>query len=53
MPWMTVFPVTGPRKGILMHEMSHAIISRFFPVPAPVKVQEVLAMYVEYNLQSY
>lgn len=40
------------RQGIVGHEMAHAIISRFFPVPAPVKVQEVLAMYVEYNLQN-
>ena len=37
--------------GIIGHEMSHAIISRYFGIPAPVKVQEVLSMYVEYNLK--
>jgi hypothetical protein len=34
------------------HEMSHAIISRYFGIPAPVKVQEVSSMYVEYNLKK-
>ncbi len=38
--------------GIIGHEMSHAIIGRYFGVPAPVKVQEVLCMYVEYNLKK-
>jgi len=37
--------------GIIGHEMSHAIISHYFGIPAPVKVQEVLSMYVEYNLK--
>ena len=40
------------QPGIIGHEMSHAIIGHFFAVPAPVKVQEVLAMYVEYNLKK-
>lgn len=40
------------RPGIIGHEMSHAIISRYFGIPAPVKVQEVLSMYVEYNLKN-
>lgn len=39
------------QKGVIGHEMSHAIISRYFGIPAPVKVQEVLSMYVEYNLK--
>jgi len=38
--------------GIIGHEMSHAIISRYFGIPAPVKIQEVLSMYVEYNLKK-
>lgn len=40
------------QTGIIGHEMSHAIISRYFGVPAPVKIQEVLSMYVEYNLKK-
>ena len=40
------------QPGIIGHEMSHAIISHYFAIPAPVKVQEVLAMYVEYNLKK-
>jgi hypothetical protein len=36
--------------GMLGHEMAHAVISNFFVVPVPVKVQEVLAGFVEYNL---
>ena len=38
--------------GIIGHELSHAIISHYFVTPAPVKVQEVLSMYVEYNLRK-
>lgn len=38
-------------KEILGHEMAHAIICNYFVVPPPVKIQEILAMYVEYNLR--
>jgi hypothetical protein len=38
-------------REIIGHEMAHAIISHYFVIPAPVKVQEVLSMYVEYNLR--
>jgi hypothetical protein len=38
--------------GVLGHEIAHAIISGFFVVPPPVKIQEVLAGYVEYNLRK-
>jgi hypothetical protein len=38
--------------GILGHEMAHAIISNFFVVPPPVKVQEILCGYVEYSLRK-
>lgn len=41
----------GFKRGIVGHEMAHAIISHYFVVPAPVKIQEVLSMYVEYNLR--
>jgi len=40
------------QPGIVGHEMSHAIIGHYFGIPAPVKVQEVLSMYVEYNLKK-
>ena len=39
------------KREIIGHEMAHAIISHYFVVPAPVKIQEVLAMYVEFNLR--
>jgi hypothetical protein len=38
--------------GMLGHEIAHAIISHYFVVPPPVKVQEVLSGYVEYNLRK-
>lgn len=38
--------------GMLGHEIAHAIISHFFVVPPPVKIQEVLSGYVEYNLRK-
>ena len=36
--------------GILAHEVAHAIVSHYFVVPPPAKVQEVLCGYVEYSL---
>lgn len=39
------------KREIIGHEMAHAIISHYFVIPAPVKIQEVLSMYVEYNLR--
>ena len=36
--------------GMLGHEIAHAIISRYFVVPPPEKLQEVLSGYVEYTL---
>jgi hypothetical protein len=38
--------------GMLGHEMAHAIISHFFVVPPPAKLQEVLCGYVEYSLRK-
>jgi hypothetical protein len=38
--------------GILGHEISHAIISHYFVVPPPARIQEVLCGYVEYSLRK-
>jgi len=38
--------------GMLGHEIAHAIISHYFVVPPPARVQEVLAGYVEYSLRK-
>lgn len=38
--------------GMLGHEIAHAIISYYFVVPPPAKIQEVLAGYVEYSLRK-
>lgn len=38
--------------GMIGHEISHAIQSHYFVVPPPVKVQEILAGYVEYSLRK-
>ena len=40
------------RREILGHEMGHAIMSRYFVVQPSVKIQEVLAGYVEYQLRK-
>ena len=39
------------KREILGHEIGHAIISHYFVVLPSVKVQEVLATYVEYQLR--
>lgn len=39
------------KREILGHEMAHAIISRYFVVLPPLKIQEVLATYVEFQLR--
>lgn len=40
------------KKEVLGHEIAHAIINRYFVVPSPIKIQEVLSMYVEYQLRK-
>ena len=40
------------KREILGHEIGHAVISHYFVVLPPVKVQEVLAGYVEYQLRK-
>ena len=42
----------GFKAGILGHEIGHAMICHYFAVPPPVKIQEVLAGYVEYQLRK-
>lgn len=39
------------KREIVGHEIAHAIISRYFVVLPSVKIQEVLAGYVEYQLR--
>ena len=39
-------------SGMLAHEISHAIISHYFVVPPPTKIQEVLSGFVEYTLRK-
>jgi hypothetical protein len=39
-------------KEVLGHEIGHAIISSYFVVQPPIKVAEVLAGYVEYQLRK-
>lgn len=38
-------------RGVIGHEIAHAIISHYFVVQPSIKVQEILAMYVEYQLR--
>ncbi|MDD4955866.1 MAG: hypothetical protein PHP17_07520 [Candidatus Omnitrophica bacterium] len=38
--------------GMLAHEMAHAVISTYFVVAPPPKVQEILAGYVEYSVRK-
>ncbi len=40
------------QREILGHEMGHAIISRYFVVQPSVRIQEVLAGYIEYQLRK-
>jgi len=40
------------RREILGHEIAHAIINHYFVVSPPIKVQEILAKYIEYQLRK-
>jgi len=44
--------IEGLRADILAHEMAYAITSHYFVVLPPVKVQEVLAGYVEFVINK-
>lgn len=39
--------------NVLGHELAHALQNEYFVVPPPVKIQEVLSGYVEYQLRKY
>ncbi|MDD5195415.1 MAG: hypothetical protein PHQ96_07090 [Candidatus Omnitrophica bacterium] len=38
--------------GMLAHEIAHALISNYFPVPPPTKIQEILSGYAEYSVKK-
>lgn len=38
--------------GIMAHELAHANINQYFPIPPPSKMQEILSQYVDQNLWS-
>jgi hypothetical protein len=40
------------KREVLGHEIAHAVISHYFVVQPPMKAQEVLAGYVEYQLRE-
>ena len=40
------------RREVLGHEIAHAIINHYFVISPPVKVQEILAKYTEYQLRK-
>lgn len=40
------------KSEILGHEMAHSLISRYFVVMPPEKIQEILAGYAEYQLRK-
>lgn len=40
------------KREILGHEIAHAIINHYFVVSPPIKVQEILAKYIEYQLHK-
>ena len=40
------------RREVLGHEIAHAIMNHYFVVSPPVKVQEILAKYIEYQLRK-
>ena len=42
----------GLTLGMIGHEIAHAIISNYFVVLPPPKVQEILAGYVDYSLRK-
>ena len=40
------------RREVLGHEIAHAIINHYFVISPPIKVQEILAKYIEYQLRK-
>lgn len=39
-------------KGVLAHEISHAVINTYSPVPLTTRIQEILAKYAEYAISN-
>jgi hypothetical protein len=49
----TVFiSVNDIRLGVLAHEFAHVIIDRYYGIPTPVNIHEILAQYVESHLED-
>jgi len=49
----TIYVSAGSfKREVLGHEIAHAVISHYFVVQPPMKAQEVLAGYVEYQLRE-
>jgi len=44
--------VESVTEGVLAHEMAHAVINAYFPVPPPAKMQEILAQYVDLHVRD-
>ena len=42
--------VDSASDGVIAHEMAHAVISLYFGIPPPAKMQEILAQYVDRHL---
>ena len=42
----------GFSREVLGHEMARAIMSHYFVIQPPLKIQEVMGMYVQYNLRK-
>ena len=40
------------RREVLGHEIAHAIMNHYFVVSPPIKVQEILSKYIEYQLRK-
>jgi len=38
--------------GMLAHEITHAIVTHYFAVPPPTKLQEILSGYSEYSIRK-
>jgi hypothetical protein len=44
--------VNDIRLGVLAHELGHVIIDRYYGIPTPVNIHEILAQYVESHLED-
>jgi hypothetical protein len=46
------FSIDKVSDGVFAHEISHAIINRYFTTPIPSKIQEIITQYVDRYLWS-